>query len=121
MIEYEEIFIERKYEIPQVGAYEVHMGDLTIWMVDGEEHRIDGPARVDYRYIHCQIPLTYWKRHGKTHRTDGPALEYYSESRKRMAQEYWLDGERFQYEEWDKLRKKWILVEDQERLKDQVI
>jgi hypothetical protein len=48
------------------------------WFLEGEEHRLDGPAFIGLD------GLKEWFVNGKLHRLDGPAQE-------------WLDGQKFWY------------------------
>lgn len=48
---------------------------------DGENHAVDGPARMS-----CDGDL-FWLQHGRYHREDGPAVEYSNGS-----ESWWLDG-----------------------------
>ena len=53
------------------------------WYLNGELHRIDGPA------IECADGSKQWYLNGKLHRTDGPAIERASGTK-----EWFLNGER---------------------------
>lgn len=49
-------------------------------MIDGNQHREDGPAVESIHHVK-------WFLHGKEHRTDGPAVEYQDGTK-----EWWING-----------------------------
>ncbi len=59
------------------------------WYLNGEQHRKDGPAGI-YDYGD-QV----WCLNGVKHRDDGPAVIYTDGTK-----EWWLDNEHFTQEEW---------------------
>ena len=44
--------------------------DRTEWSLNGERHRVEGPAVEYANGIKC------WYQNGKLHRLEGPAIEY---------------------------------------------
>ena len=64
-------------------AYE-HPDGTKAWFLNGRLHRVDGPA-----YEHPDGDK-YWYLDGKRHRVDGPAAE-----RSSGTKEWWLDGKRW--------------------------
>lgn len=53
------------------------------WFKNGERHRLDGPAFIDYEYGHEE-----WWVNGHPHRLDGPAVIFSNGSEK----EWWEYG-----------------------------
>jgi len=49
---------------------EVSLTGTKRWILNGQYHRLDGPAMEDINGTRC------WFLHGKLHRLDGPAIEY---------------------------------------------
>jgi hypothetical protein len=64
------------------------VGD-TVWMLDGEYHRTDGPSVENHRGD------MVWHRHGRWHRTDGPAIEYAD-----GIHAWYLDGSCYTFDDW---------------------
>ena len=57
------------------------------WRVDGECHRLDGPAYIQY-FPSGQVARKEWYVNGEYHRLDGPAwVEYHDNGQ--VAGEYW--------------------------------
>ena len=80
------------YQMDSAGNYH--------YKVNGKYHREDGPALEYYGG-----GGGHWYINGKLHRIDGPAVDYSFGH-----QEYWLNGSRYSFEEWDRLRKlPWLL------------
>ena len=46
------------------------------WLVDGKNHRLDGPAYIQY-HANGQVRYEYWRVNGVNHRLDGPAVVLY--------------------------------------------
>jgi hypothetical protein len=59
------------------------------WRLNGELHRVDGPA------IEFEDGDKGWYLHGKVHRVDGPAIKWGS-----GATEWWLNGHNYGFDEW---------------------
>jgi len=71
--------------------YEVHVWTTgtTFWYLDGDRHRVDGPA-----VVHSSGTKEWWLNN-QLHREDGPA--YIGATGKK---EWWLNGKRLTEEEW---------------------
>ena len=68
----------------QYGGYnEVRtwVNGTTCYLLDGQFHRLDGPAFVDAEGNRT------WHRHGREHRVDGPAVEFTD-----GLVEFWVNG-----------------------------
>jgi hypothetical protein len=63
------------------------------WFNEGAEHRVDGPAVIQYDQ-NGDISEEHWFCHGKLHRVDGPAIRRYNGS-----EEWWLHGQRHRDQE----------------------
>jgi hypothetical protein len=61
----------------------------TFWMLHGNLHREDGPARV------WPTGCKEWWQDNKRHRTDGPAIEYADGDKS-----WYLHGELLFFDEW---------------------
>jgi len=77
--------------------------DGSVWRTEyrndaGKFHKEDGPA-VEYSFV-----KQYWIN-GNLHRLDGPAVEY-----RNKFVEYWIHGRRYSLEEWERVRKLYILL-----------
>ena len=77
-------------------TYEVETDDggSKSWWLNGERHRVDGPA------VELANGFKYWCLNGERHRVDGPAIEYADGSKS-----WWLNGERLTEEEFNEFRK----------------
>jgi hypothetical protein len=63
--------------------------DIERYFIEGQLHRIGGPAVIDYENILKQkIIYSVWYRHSKIHRLNAPARIFNENSYK--AKEYWL-------------------------------
>jgi len=60
------------------------------WYINGQLHRVDGPAVVDKG-----VDYEAWYIHGKRHRKDGPAVTYYD-----GRVEWALEGRTYSKEDW---------------------
>ena len=71
-------FVKESNNIPQkfTGIVQVGKGG-KMWLLNGEAHRVDGPAR-DY------VGYKEYNYHNKTHRFDGPAVTT------RTGEEHWF-------------------------------
>ena len=84
----------------------VHDNGTKHWYLDGNQHRIDGPA--------CEYAdgTKYWYLNGKRHRIDGPAIEWSDGSK-----HWYLDGKRHRIDgpavEWSDGTKYWYLDDKQ--------
>ena len=72
------------------GIYEVQ-GYGTIYYVNGDLHREDGPAK---EYIDGD---KWWYINGKLHRLDGPAIEWDG------TKEYFIEDKEYSKEEFEKV------------------
>ena len=70
------------------GMIELSSGD-RIWYLNGELHRVDGPA------IERSDGYRAWYLNGERHRVDGPAIEWSNGTR-----EWYLNGKRYTFAEW---------------------
>ena len=62
------------------------------WRVNGEYHRLDGPASIRY-HANGQVQYEYWRVNGECHRLDGPAIVWYHDNGQ-VECEYWrVNGE----------------------------
>jgi len=69
--------VHRPFKIPY---YKLHREngpaftcmDFKSWYMNGEKHRLDGPAVTD------NLGTKEWWVNGERHRLDGPAIEYYN-------------------------------------------
>ena len=59
------------------------------WRVNGQYHRLDGPAR------EWTSGTKFWYQNGQLHRLDGPAMEYHNGTT-----EYWINGQQLTKTEW---------------------
>jgi hypothetical protein len=59
------------------------------WYLNGERHRVDGPA-IEWADGHKE-----WWLNGKLHREDGPAVEWADGTK-----EWWLNGEEYTEADW---------------------
>ena len=59
------------------------------WRVNGQTHRLDGPAVVWY-YDNGQVASEEWLVDGKRHRLDGPAYVLYKVQGEVIGQEFWV-------------------------------
>jgi len=60
------------------------------WFLDGERHRVDGPA------IEMECGSTTWYLDGELHREDGPAIDWVDDTK------FWyLNGKEFTQEEFE--------------------
>ena len=80
----ETVKVKNSRQIPNgfTGIAEFANGSKK-WYLDGEPHRVDGPA-----YEGADGSKEWWLN-GKLHRVDGPAIEF-ADGRK----EWWLNGKR---------------------------
>ena len=69
-------------KLHRVGSPAVEYYSTKEWWVNGQFHRVDGPAR-EREDGHKE-----WFVNGKLHRTDGPAVEYVGGDK-----EWWVRGE----------------------------
>ena len=84
------------------------------WYLNGERHRIDGPARIVYTPS-GETRVEYWYLNGEKHRTDGPAEIFYNNPREIIDTSWYLNGDEIYPEEWLKENGyKWPLTEDQQ-------
>ena len=61
----------------------LHLDGTCVWRLNGEFHRLDGPA------IELADGTRCWLVNGEYHRSDGPAIE-----RTDGGQEFWVHGKR---------------------------
>ncbi len=71
-------------------AHISHIYDFEAWYINGELHRIGGPAR---RHKDSR----WWFVEGKLHRLDGPAVDMKGHPR-----EYWINGQKLSPKEYKK-------------------
>ena len=76
--------------------------DSTTWRLNGQRHRVDGPA-IEYTNSHKS-----WYQNGQRHRVDGPAIEYADGDKM-----WYLNGQRHRESgpaiEWADGHKEWFL------------
>ena len=63
------------------------------YCLNGNLHREDGPAYINY-YENGKVELERYCLNDKLHREDGPAIIKYYESGEVEYEEYWLNGKR---------------------------
>ena len=84
-------------------GHSVNIKHSTIrWYLNGERHRVDGPAVEDVD------GTKVWWLNGKLHRVDGPAIEYADGTK-----EWWLNGKRHRvdgpaFEDVDGTKEWWL-------------
>ena len=89
--------------------------DRTVWKnMDGEEHRIDGPAiersdgtkswwingqrhRIDGPAVECSDGTKSWWVNDQLHRIDGPAVEFSNGYK-----EWWIEGQELTEDEFNR-------------------
>lgn len=74
-----------------VGSGELDSWGNRCWRVDGERHRLGGPAMIE------SGGNKYWYQDGKRHREDGPAVECPGDMR---LCSWWLLGIEYTEEDW---------------------
>jgi hypothetical protein len=134
-IDYEVIDLGLYRRVPRVGAFLfIRDFDQTkFWIVNGMEHRTDGPAiewpsgykewclngvlhRLDGPAVEEPDGSKSWYLNGVRHRTDGPAKEWPDGYK-----EWYINGKNLSYSEWRRERKIWIQMEIKEKIKDMII
>ena len=88
-------------------TYEVTVDEYaTIWRLNGQIHREDGPA------VEQPDGSRAWYRNGELHREDGPAIEYADRS-----WTWYLNGEQLTYAEfYDRMNPKEMTLAEIEKL-----
>lgn len=67
------------------------------WIKDGERHRLDGPALLEWDAATGVVIYEEWAQHGEFHRQGGPAIiERDSETGGILRTEWWVDGKNIQ-------------------------
>jgi hypothetical protein len=87
---------------PDFTGIAEHPNGTKLWYLNGELHRVDGPA------VEWDDGSKEWWLNGKQHRVDGPAVEDADGSK-----EWWLNGQRHRVDgpaiEWSSGSKEWYL------------
>lgn len=73
------------------GCYIFKNNDRIVYFKNGERHRSDGPAWINF-YKSGAIESETYYLNGARHRDDGPAWIYYSAKGVAKKKEYWLNG-----------------------------
>ena len=74
-----------------IKNYSNGLTECEQFLVNGELHRIDGPA-VKYYHFNGLINAEEFYFKGKVHREDGAAYIQYDDCGKVTCEEFWLDG-----------------------------
>jgi antitoxin component YwqK of YwqJK toxin-antitoxin module len=72
------------------------------WLLDGQWHNEEGPARVSY-YENGNLWRQVWYLNGRIHNKEGPARIGYYEDGKVMFKEWFLDGKYLSKEDFTSL------------------
>jgi hypothetical protein len=87
------VFLSEQWDRDQITWYDDLRFDRQEWWLNGQLHRIDGPA------ITCQNGSQYWCQYNQLHRTNGPAsvepnIQYHTYDKKLTTIAWYFNGKK---------------------------